>query len=118
MPRLAGYQLAETLLSAGDFVLWRGEDPNGRPVLIRAPAALRPAASCLQQLNHEWALTSDIESGWAARPLRLEIAEGRPLLVLEDPGGEPLARLLGAPLAVPRFLRLAAATAAALSQLH
>ena len=40
------------------------------------------------------------------------------MLVLEDPGGEPLEGLLGAPMEVGRFLRLAIAIAAALTQLH
>jgi PAS domain S-box-containing protein len=40
------------------------------------------------------------------------------MLVLEDPGGVPLDGLLGRPLELPRFLRLAAAISAALSKLH
>jgi PAS domain S-box-containing protein len=40
------------------------------------------------------------------------------MLVLADPGGEPLDRLLGAPLEVESFLRLAIGIAAALGQLH
>ena len=52
------------------------------------------------------------------RPLELVRDRGRTMLVLEDPGGEPLDRLLGAPLEVGRFLRLAIAIAAALGQVH
>ncbi|WP_175154090.1 serine/threonine-protein kinase, partial [Paraburkholderia ultramafica] len=44
--------------------------------------------------------------------------DGRTLLVLEDPGGEPLARLLGAPMELDSVLRLAAGVAAALGKLH
>ena len=40
------------------------------------------------------------------------------MLVLEDPGGEPLHRLLGAPMEVGRFLRLAIGIAMALGKLH
>ena len=36
------------------------------------------------------------------------------MLVLEDPGGEPLDGLLGGPMEVERFLRLAIGIAAAL----
>ena len=42
---------------------------------------------------------------------------GRAMLVLEDPGGEPLDRLLGAPMD-GRFLRIAIGIAAALRQVH
>ena len=48
---------------------------------------------------------------WAVRPLELVRDGGRTVLVLEDHGGEPLARLLGAPMQVGRFLRLALAVA-------
>jgi serine/threonine protein kinase len=40
----------------------------------------------------------------------------RTMLVLEDRGGEPLEQLLGAPMEVGRFLRLAASIAAALGK--
>jgi len=40
------------------------------------------------------------------------------MLVLEDAGGEPLARQLGAPMDVGRFLLLAIGTAASLSKVH
>ena len=39
-------------------------------------------------------------------------------LVLEDPGGEPLDRLLGRPMDVSQFLRIAIPLAAALGQVH
>ena len=41
---------------------------------------------------------------------------GRTMLVLEDPGGEPLDRLLGAPMETGRFLRLAIGIVTALGQ--
>ena len=40
------------------------------------------------------------------------------MLVLEDPGGEPLDRLVGQPLELTRFLRLAIGLSAALGKLH
>ena len=40
------------------------------------------------------------------------------MLLLEDPGGEPLDRLLGQPMELSRFLRLAVSLAAALSKVH
>jgi serine/threonine protein kinase len=40
------------------------------------------------------------------------------MLVLEDPGGEPLARLLGQPMEIGVFLRLAIGVAAALGKAH
>jgi PAS domain S-box-containing protein len=40
------------------------------------------------------------------------------MLLLQDPGGEPLDRLLGQPMELTRFLRLAVGLAAALGKLH
>ena len=40
------------------------------------------------------------------------------MLVLTDPGGEPLDRLLGRPMELTQFLRLAVGVSAALGQLH
>src|SRR5438874_8404889 len=40
------------------------------------------------------------------------------MLLLEDPGGDPLDRILGAPMEVGRFLRLAIGIAAALRSVH
>src|SRR5947209_1377552 len=49
---------------------------------------------------------------------RLARPEGRTILLLEDPGGEPLDRLLGPSLDLTRCLRLALGLATALGQLH
>ena len=43
---------------------------------------------------------------------------GRTMLVLEDAGGDPLDRLLGAPMEVGRFLRLAIGIAMSLGKFH
>src|SRR5262249_9113782 len=55
---------------------------------------------------------------WAVRPLELVRDAGRAMLVLEDVGGEPLERLLGAPMQTGRFLRLAIGIAVAGGKLH
>jgi serine/threonine protein kinase len=59
-----------------------------------------------------------LDGAWAARPLEMVREPGRTLLVLEDPGGEPLDRLLGRPMALESFLPLAIGIASALGQVH
>jgi serine/threonine protein kinase len=63
-----------------------------------------------------------LDAAWAAKPLALTRHEGRTILVLEDPGGEPLDRVLdrgqGQPLALTRFLHIAIGLATALGQVH
>jgi PAS domain S-box-containing protein len=44
--------------------------------------------------------------------------DGRPALLLGDPGGELLERLLGQPMELPQFLRIAIGVAVALGSLH
>ena len=44
----------------------------------------------LDRLAHEYELRDELDSDWAARPLALARERGRTMLVLEDPGGEPL----------------------------
>ena len=119
---LAAYVL-EPLRQEGACLLYRGQ-PQGRragrvpAVLVVAPVGDHPALASLRRLEHEYALRAELDPAWAVRPLALAQHQGRPVLVLEDPGGEPLTRLLGRPLALPQGLRLAIGLAAALGQLH
>jgi serine/threonine protein kinase len=118
MAEPSGYKL-ETLWEDGEFVLSRGVragEPS--PLLAVAPASARPSPGSLTRLEHAHALRDELDPAWAARPLRLVRHRGRPMLLLEDPGGEPLARLLGQPWEITSFLRAAIGLAAALGRLH
>jgi PAS domain S-box-containing protein len=101
--------------------LCRGLSPdNTSPTAVLAvvPCSEHPSPASLDRLAHELGLRDELDGGWAVRPLKLDRDRGRTMLVLEDPGGEPLAKLLGAPLEVDRFLRLAVGTATALGKVH
>jgi serine/threonine protein kinase len=69
-------------------------------------------------MEHEFSLRAELDSAWAIRPLELKQYKGRTILVLEDPGGEPLDRLLGTPMELGKFLRVAIGASAALRPLH
>src|SRR5215470_16673003 len=98
---------------------WRLDDNGNRlAVLLVAPAADHPSRSRLDRLTHEYELKDELDRAWAARPLALMRDAGRTVLVLDDLGGEPLDRLLGEPMEVGRFLRLAIAVTSALGKLH
>ena len=119
---LAAYEL-EPLQQEGACLLSRGQLRGQRAgmapsLLVVAPVGEHPAPASLRRLEHEYALRAALDPAWAVRPLALVQHHGRPVLVLEDPGGEPLTRLLGRPLALPQWLRLASGLAAALGQLH
>src|SRR3954454_14572453 len=111
----------QILWDDGDRVFCRGrrvgEDGNHNVLLVR-PAGEHPLPAALDRLCHAFDLKDELDGAWAVRPLELVREGGRTLLVLEDPGGEPLARLLGAPMEMDNFLRLAVGIAAALGKLH
>ncbi|CAB3739632.1 AAA family ATPase [Paraburkholderia rhynchosiae] len=87
-------------------------------VLIVRAAGERPSAATLDRLAHEFALKDQLNGAWAVRPMKLVRENGRTLLVLADPGGEPLERLIGTSIAVEVVLHLAARIVAALGKLH
>lgn len=113
---------SQVLWEDGERAISRGSrlDDNGnrRAVLLVAPAANHRSRSGLDRLTHEFELRDALDGTWAVRPLALMRDAGRTVLVLDDPGGEPLDRLLGGPMAVGRFLRLAVAVTSALCKLH
>src|ERR1700757_3001528 len=117
-----GYVLVP-LREAADFILYRGRqhgDPT--PILAVAPARRHPSPQSLRRLEHEYLLASELDPAWAAKPLALTRHEGRTLLGLKDPGGEPLDLVLqrdqGQALDLARFLRIAIGLAVALAQVH
>jgi PAS domain S-box-containing protein len=98
---------------------WRTDDEGKRrAVLLVAPAADHPSRSCLDHLTHEYELKDELDKAWAVRPLDLVRDAGRTMLVLEDEGGEPIDRLLGEPMEIGHFLRLAVAVSFAVGRLH
>jgi predicted ATPase/signal transduction histidine kinase len=116
MTDLSVYVLAK--LREGEFTLCRGVGDGLASILLLAPTAEYPSLGSLQHLEHEYALRDDLDASWAARPVGLIRREARLMLVLGDPGGEPLERLLGRPLEVGPFLRIAISLAAAIGQMH
>src|SRR5215831_7701135 len=112
----------EVLWKDGDRVFCKGrhEGTNGawRAVLAVVPTAGQPTPGSLNRLIHEYGLKDELDEAWAVRPLALVHERGQTMLVLNDPGGEPMERLLGAPMEVRKFLHLAVALSAALRQLH
>ena len=71
---------------------------------------------------HEYSFEAALDPAWAAKPLAFTRHEGRTVLLLKDPGGEPLDRILardrGQPLNLTRFLSTAIGLARTLGQVH
>jgi serine/threonine protein kinase len=114
MKELSGYVFSS--LREGDIALYRGSGDGLTPILLVAAEETSPG--CVERLEHEYTLRSDLDADWAARPVALTHDNGRMALVLEDPGGTPLDRLIGPPLDVSNFLRIAIPLAGALRHVH
>ncbi len=117
-----GYELVP-LRESADFTLYRGrQQGNPSPILAVALAAEQPSPQSLRRLEHEYSLAAELDSAWVAKPLALTRHEGRTILLLNDPGGEPLDGILernhGQPLELTRFLRIAIGLAVSLGQVH
>ncbi|MCP3460618.1 trifunctional serine/threonine-protein kinase/ATP-binding protein/sensor histidine kinase [Bradyrhizobium sp. CCGUVB23] len=98
---------------------WRPDaDGNRQPVLVVRTAPAHPPRAALDRLAHEYELREGLDREWAVRPLELLREAGRTTLVLEDPSGEPLVRLLGVPLELNCFLDLAISITATLGNIH
>src|SRR5580698_5838089 len=119
----ASEYVLEPIRDGAEFALYRARQRgNEIPLLVVAPTAEQPLPQSLRRLEHEYSLAAELEPGWAAKPLALTRHEGRTILVLADPGGEPLDRILARDgqeaLDVPRFLALAIGMATALGHVH
>ena len=110
----------ECLREDGEFILFRGRASEAEvpSVLLLTPASSRPAPESLKKIDNEYSFRDDLDATWALRPLVLSQYDGKKALVLEDPGGEPLDRLIQGPMEIRQFLRIAVGLAAALRQLH
>ena len=112
-----------TVLSEdGERVLCRGwrddGDGDGAAVLAVLSAFEHPTPGFVDRLTHEYGLKDELDGQSAARPLALVREHGRTMLLLEDPGGEPLDQLLGQAMEMGKFLRFATGLSAALRQVH
>jgi serine/threonine protein kinase len=121
-PGPSGYELVP-LREGADFAIYRGREyGNPSSVLAIAPSAEQPSPETLRRLEHECSLAAKLDPAWAAKPLALTRHEGRTILLLNDPGGEPLDGILeqdpGQPLELTRFLRIAIGLAVSLGQVH
>jgi len=103
-----------------EFILYRARasDAELSSVLLLVPASTRPAMESLKKIEHEYSFREDLDIKWAVRPLAVSQFNGHKALVLEDPGGEPLHRLIQGSVETGLFLRIAIGLAAALRELH
>ena len=119
---LSRYRL-EALRQDGEFILYRGlrttrAATGPESVLVLSPLLEHPAPATIKKIEHEFSLKDELDTAWAIRPVALTEQQSRTMLLFEDPDGEPLDRLIEAPMELQQFLRCAIALTAALGQVH
>src|SRR5713101_1979069 len=118
MNATANDYVLEPIRKDEEFVLCRGKHPgrtDALSVLQMSPVSKQPSPGTLKKLENEYSLKEELNSAWAVRPLALSHESGQARLVLEDPGGKTLDRLLRGPMEMTQFLRFAVGLATALS---
>src|SRR5580700_10522050 len=110
----------ECLREDEEFILYRARASAAEvhSVLLLTPASIHPRPESLKKIEHEFSLCRDFDPTWAVRPLALSECNGQKALVLEDPGGEFLHRLIQGPMEIKQFLRITIGLSSALGQLH
>jgi serine/threonine protein kinase len=113
----------EPLREGADFNLYCGRERGSQtPILAVAIAAEQPSPQSQRRLEHEYSLATELDAGWATRPLALTRHHGRMVLILKDPGGEPLDQVIerhkSQPIDLTRFLHIATGMAMALGHVH
>jgi PAS domain S-box-containing protein len=99
--------------------LWRDHAEADRHAFIPVlSGAEHPRLASINRLTHEYGIKDYLDSAWALRPVELMRERGQTMLIVDYAGGEPLSRLIGQPMEIGRFLRLAVALSAALGRLH
>jgi serine/threonine protein kinase len=95
---------------------WRNDAGGDRQAVLGVVSGAELGAA--ERLMREYELKEELDAAWAARPQELLREDGRTILILKDPGGEPLDRLLGSPMKPQEFLRIAVGLSSAIGRMH
>ncbi|MDF2697172.1 MAG: protein kinase [Labilithrix sp.] len=108
-------QVPTILWMEEELILSRGTAPDPTQVLMITPTTGVGRA----WLEHAYALRDNVEPSWAARPRAIvEQPDGRATLLLDDPGGELLARWIERRDGLSTTLRIAIGLVRAVGKLH
>jgi len=118
---LAAFRILEKIYEGRETIVYKGASrEDGKPVVIKVPAADYPGPGELARLKHEFQLASSLDMDGVTRVVGLEKYRNGLALVAEDFGGEPLKDVMKGEEkpAVASFLRRAIRLAEILGQLH
>ncbi|MDP8933313.1 MAG: trifunctional serine/threonine-protein kinase/ATP-binding protein/sensor histidine kinase [Cyanobacteriota bacterium] len=95
MLKLSKYQINITLHEGVETIIYRGQTPtDGRAAILKVLKAEYPTLEAITRLKHEYQIRKNLDSEQIVKAISLETFDHRLGIVLEDFGGESLAKLL------------------------
>lgn len=113
-----GYTGLSLVSETKNFRIYRAFTHDDQPVLLKTIAAATSSIQLIHQLEHELEIACDLNPEYVVRPIKIERCSDQRVLVLEECPYPLLTELLGIPLEVDIFLRVAIGIAAALAVIH
>ena len=119
---IAGYQVHEKIYESGNSLVYRAtRKAGGRGVILKTLKNPYPPPERIAWFHREYEMTRSLNLPGVIDVYELATDQHRPVMILEDFGGESLERILKArqrPFAVTEFLPLAIQTTDILANLH
>ena len=95
MLKLSGYQINGTLHEGVETIIYRGQTPTDESAaILKVLKAEYPTLEAITRLKHEYQIRQNLDSEQIVQAISLETFDHRLGIVLEDFGGESLAKLL------------------------
>ena len=118
--QLTGYTITDKIDEGARSLIYRGlRVIDGRPVILKLLREVYPSPAEVSKLQHEYHLVKDLYLEGVVQPYSLEFMENRPVLVMEDFGGQSLRRIMNKRrLPLELFLQISLQLAEALEQMH
>ena len=119
-PSGPGFAIQEKLYESSRTLVYRARrDPGGRSVILKMMKTDCPRPEEIARYRREHEITSRLSGAHVIRSLEIEIVGRRPILELEDIGGQSLKRLLPrSRWTLVELLEIAAAIAAGIAEIH
>jgi PAS domain S-box-containing protein len=120
MITIDGYRVDEKLSENTNTLVYRGRrDADDQPVILKALKQAYPSPQTIAWFKREYEIMRTLNLPGAVGAYSLQTDHNQWVMVLEDFGGESLARLqMVGPLGLTEFLRLSIQVADALGQIH
>ncbi|MEG4328715.1 protein kinase domain-containing protein, partial [Microcoleus sp. herbarium5] len=95
MLNLSEYQINSTLHEGVETIIYRGQTPRkAAPEILKVLKAEYPTLEAITRLKHEYQIRQNLDSEQIVKAISIETFDHRLGIVLEDFGGESLAKLL------------------------